>query len=165
MNQKFSIGLRGSHPLRRLKDQYQSGRRTSVLRRREIHRQSDKERDRCLRCRPNVWFLAWLQLAKRIEKCWKSWQLSCRWGTSKRLCRGGDKLHLIHAGLCFLRGGDYQVWSFRQWWSLQIRPVRRRWWVLWPKFQKSQKHLLALQRQIGRAGMSRRHQWLTRQQH
>ena len=99
-----------------------------------------------------MWFWAWLQLAKRIRKHWRSWQLSCRRGTDKRLRSGGDKLHLIHAGLRFLQGRDYQVWSFHQWWPLQIQPVRRRWWVLWPKFRKSQKHLLALQRQIGRAG-------------
>ena len=48
MNQKFPIDLRGSHPLRRLKDRYQSGRRTSVLRQREIHRQLEKEKDRRL---------------------------------------------------------------------------------------------------------------------
>ena len=88
--------------------------------------------------------------------------MSCCRGTGKYLHRGRDKLHLIHARLRFLRGGDYQVWSFRQWWPLRIRPVRRRWRVLWLEFQKSQKHLLALQRQIGRAGMSHRHQRLTR---
>uniref|UniRef100_A0A2N9HJB9 DUF936 domain-containing protein n=1 Tax=Fagus sylvatica TaxID=28930 RepID=A0A2N9HJB9_FAGSY len=38
-----------------------------------------------------------------------------------------------------------------------ILPVRRRWQALSPEFRKSRKHLLALQRQLGRAGTSRRH--------